>query len=125
GFREEKGAREAVHVVPTPEQLLRCLGLGCAGKEAGLRIGAVQGIKIAHELREQLLMRHSLVSLRLGVSSTVCCGAHGVRVARAARADTRMLGQELRASYALAYQTGDALPLVSQFSLGTRSAGAV
>jgi len=36
-----------------------------------------------------------------------------------------MLGQELRASYALAYQTGDALPLASQFSLGTRSAGAV
>jgi len=64
GFREEKGAREAVHIVPTPEQLLRRLGLGCAGKEAGPRIAAVQGIKIAHELREQLLMRHSLVSLR-------------------------------------------------------------
>jgi len=64
GFREEKGAREAVHVVPTPEQLLRRLGLGFASKEAGPRIGAVQGIKIAHELREQLLMRHSLVSLR-------------------------------------------------------------
>jgi hypothetical protein len=41
GFREEKGAREAVHIVSAPEQLLRRLGLGCAGQEAGPRIGAV------------------------------------------------------------------------------------
>jgi hypothetical protein len=36
-------------------------------------------------------MRHSLVSLRLGVSSTVCCSAYGIQVARAARASIRVL----------------------------------
>src|SRR5438874_718412 len=56
GVREEKGTREAVHIVAAPEQLLRRRGLGCVGEQAGPRVGAVQHVKIAHELREQLLI---------------------------------------------------------------------
>src|SRR5262245_60777767 len=125
GVREEKGAREAVHVVPAPEQLLRCLGLGFAGQEAGPRIGAVQGIKIAHEMREQLLLRHSLISLRPGAISTACRGALSYTTSQGGTCWHPCAWPRASSPICPAYQTGDALARPRQSSLGTRSTGAV
>jgi hypothetical protein len=50
GLRQEEDALKAVDIVTAAKQLLGGLGMGLFGKQAGSCIGAVQHVKIAHDL---------------------------------------------------------------------------